>query len=57
MSFIRFAKFLGNPVGHFCEIVSQYFVGCTFLGFGSFGLPLLKLTKVVNVKYGAVHAT
>ena len=40
MPFIRFAKFLGNPVSHFCEIVSQYFVGCIFLGLPSVGLPL-----------------
>lgn len=67
MPFIRFAKFLGNPVSHFCEIVSQYFVGCTFLGLASVDLPLwndwipylcfVKLTKAVYVKNGVAHPT
>ena len=67
MPFIRFAKFLGNPVSHFCEIVSQYFVGCIFLGLASVGLPLwndwipylcfVKLTKAVYVKNGVAHPT
>lgn len=67
MPFIRFAKFLGNPVSHFCEIVSQYFVGCIFLGLPSVGLPLwnvwipylcfVKLTKAVYVKNDVAHPT